>query len=177
MIIGKEVKLGDNFVQEIGKDFDVNTDQLMKYHAFVQGQTGSGKTNVILELIDKLVAERPEMQLVIIDDQEEFTFLPRYFSNVIEISKKKTPKVFNKEHAWQLGIQSRRKTQSLVINLSGFKERADREKYVEKFLDGFWSDKKEDEGIPCLLVIDEADLFVPSRSKRKNVSSRDIIVE
>jgi len=177
MIIGKEITFGDDFVEESSKDFDVNINELMNYHAFVQGQTGSGKTNLILELIDKLVKERPETQLVIIDDQEEFTFLPRYFSNVIEVSKKKTPKVFTVDHGWELGIQSRRKSQSLILNLSGFKERADREKFVQNFLEGFWSDRKEGEGIPCLLIIDEADLFVPTRSKRKNVASREIIVD
>jgi len=176
LIIGKQVRYGDDWVEDADHDFKVNTERFMKTHTFVQGMTGSGKTNLILKIIDELVQERPEVQLLFFDDQEEFTLVPRRYSNVITISKEKTPKVFTVEHAYELGLQTRRKGQSLVLNLSGFKEQGEKETYVKNFLEGFYSEKKKI-GTPCLLIIDEADLFVPTRSKRKNVVSRDVIVD
>ncbi len=170
MIIGKDIT-------EEGQSIDFNLDvkTLMQTHTFLQAITGHGKTNLILNLVDGLIQQRPDIQLVFLDDQEEFTFIPKKYRHVILISKERTPKVFTPKLAFELGKQSRRNGQSLVIKLSDFTKPEDKELFVANFLNGFKSEGKKI-GTPCLLVIDEADIFCPTVSKAKNVVSRDPII-
>lgn len=178
MIIGKKVNYTDDWKQEIDHvaDFELDVQTFMKTHTFLQSMTGGGKTNLLLELSDGLMKERPETQFIYFDEQEEFTGIPKKFKNVILISSKDTPKVFTTTHAHELGLQSRRTGQSLVIKLSDFKQKKDKELFVAKFLEGYISEGKK-YGTPCVMVIDEADIFCPTVSKAKNVASRDVIIE
>jgi len=170
LIIGKDITKEDQSV-----DFELHVPTFLKTHTFLQSITGHGKTNLILNVVDGLIQERPDIQLVFLDDQEEFTFIPRKYKNVILISKERTPNIFTTKHAFELGKQSRKNGQSLVLKLSDFAKSEDKELFVANFLEGFKSEGKKI-GTPCLLIIDEADLFVPTRSKRKNVVSRDPII-
>jgi len=175
LIIGKQITYGDDFVEDTNKDFNLDIKTFLQTHTFLQAMTGAGKTNLILGLVDGLIQERPDVQLIFFDDQEEFTLLPNKYKSIILVSKDRTPKIFSINHAYELGVQSRRKGQSLIIKLSDFAKPEQKEQFVAKFLDGFKSEGKKI-GTPCVIIIDEADLFVPTRSKRKNVVSRDPIV-
>lgn len=177
MIIGKKVNYTDDWKQEIDQlaDFKLDIPIFLQTHTFLQAMTGHGKTNLILEISNGLIKERPDIQLIYFDEQEEFTGIPKKFKNVVLISSKDTPKIFTVGHAYQLGLQSRRTGQSLVIKLSDFKLQKDKELFVAKFLEGYRSEGKKI-GTPCVIVIDEADLFVPTLSKAKDVASRDPII-
>lgn len=177
MIIGNQVNYTDDWKQEVNEvaDFELNVPTFMKTHTFLQAMTGSGKTNLILELSDGLMQERKDTQFIFFDEQEEFTGIPKKYKNVVLISSKDTPKVFTTGHAYELGLQSRRTGQSLVIKLADFKQQKDKELFVANFLEGYKSEGKK-YGTPCVIVIDEADLFVPTLSKAKNVASREPII-
>jgi len=170
MIIGKEISAEGKSV-----NFELNIPEFKKTHTFVQAMTGHGKTNLILELVDGFRKESPDINFIFFDDQEEYTLIPKRFREIVLVSKDKTPKIFSTGHAFQLGKQAREKAQSLIIKLTDFKKQEDKELFVQKFLEGFKSLGK-DIGDPFLIVVDEADLFVPTRSKRKEALSRAELV-
>ncbi len=95
MIIGKDITEEDQSV-----DFELDVPTFLKTHTFLQSITGHGKTNLILNVVDGLIQERPDIQLVFLDDQEEFTFIPKKYKNIILISKDRTPNIFTTKHAF-----------------------------------------------------------------------------
>ncbi len=170
MIIGKDIT-------EEGKsiDFELDITEFKKTHTFLQAMTGHGKTNLILELVDGLRKKSPDINFIFFDDQEEYTLIPKKYKDIVLVSKDRTPKIFTTGHAFSLGKSARKNAQSLIIKLTDFKKQEDKELYVQKFLEGFKSLGK-DVGEPFLIVVDEADLFVPTRSKRKEALSRAEVV-
>jgi len=167
------LRLGTNLEDNSVFDLDLNT--LLRTHTFIQAMTGGGKTSLILKLVESIQKERPDVQMIFFDDQEEFTEIPQQYPKFKLISRDTTPKIFSLDHAKDIGIQSRRLCKSLVINLHDFEEHFDRETFVGDFIRGFTSLGKE-VGNPAIVIIDEADVYVPTKSNRSNIPSRYPIV-
>lgn len=167
------MQLGTNL--EDNSIFELDLSTLLRTHTFIQGMTGSTKTNLILRLVELVKEERPEVQMIFLDDQEEYTELPRYFKDFKLISKENTPKIFDLKYANQIGIQTRRLERSVVVKLDDFEDHGDRETFVAEFIKGFSSLGKE-VGTPSILFIDEADQYCPTKSNRSNIPSRYPII-
>lgn len=167
MIIGKNLE--DN------SDFDVVLPTLLRTHTFIEGMTGSGKTSLIIKIVEGIKKKRPDVQMVFVDDQEEFTGIPVLYPNFKLISRNATPKIFTLDHAKYIGEQTRRLGISVVLKLNDFEEANDREGFLAEFLRGFKYVEKE-VGKPAIVFIDEADQYCPSKSNRANISSRYPIV-
>ena len=168
------MKLGTNL--EDNSDFEIDLKTLLNTHTFIQGQTGSGKTSLILKIVEQVRKERPDVQMVFLDDQEEFTDIPSQMDGFKLISRNATPKTFTLDHAKDWGIQTRKLGLSVVINLHDFEDQHDRETFVGEFLKGFKSLGKK-VGHPSMVFIDEADQYVPTRSNKSNIPSRYPIVD
>ena len=167
------MKLATNL--EDNSDFELDLKILLKTHTFIQGMTGSGKTSLILKIVEQVKKERPDVQMVFLDDQEEFTEIPNQFDGFKLISRGTTPKIFTLDHANDIGKQTRRLGMSVVVNLHDFEDQHDRETFVGEFLRGFSSIGK-DVGTPVIVFIDEADMYVPTKSHKANIPSRYPIV-
>ena len=167
------MKLATNL--EDNSDFELDLSTLLRTHTFIQSMTGGGKTSLILKLVEQIKKERPDVRLVFLDDQEEFTEIPLQYKDIKLISRDTTPKIFSLEHAKHVGIQTRRLDRSVVVNLHDFEDLKDREAFVGEFLKGFISVGKE-VGTPVIVFIDEADVYVPSKSNRANIPSRYPII-
>ena len=167
------MKFGTNL--EDNSDFELDLKTLLRTHTFIQSMTGGGKTSLILKLVEKVQKERPDVQMVFLDDQEEFTEIPKQYPKFKLISRDATPKIFTLNHAKDIGIQTRRLAKSVVVNLHDFEEHNDREAFVGEFLKGFSSLGKE-VGSPAIVIIDEADVYVPTKSNRSNIPSRYPII-
>ncbi len=167
------MKFGTNL--EDNSVFELDLKTLLKTHTFIQSMTGGGKTSLILKIVEQVQKERPDVQMVFLDDQEEFTEIPLQYPKFKIISKDATPKIFSIDHAKQIGIQTRRLGKSVVVNLHDFEEQHDRESFVGEFLRGFSSLGKE-VGNPAIIVIDEADVYIPTKSNRSNIPSRYPII-
>lgn len=165
------MKIGTNL--EDNSDCNLDLSALLRTHTFIQGMTGSTKTNLILRLVELVKAERPEVQMVFLDDQEEYTELPRYFKDFKLISN--DFKFFSIDRAQDIGEQSRRLGRSIVVKLDDFEDHGDREKFVAEFIRGFSSLGKQ-VGTPAILFVDEADLYCPTKSNRSNIPSRYPII-
>ena len=168
MIIGKNLTDGSDFEQDLSV--------FMRTHTFIQSMTGGGKTSIILTQVKETRNERPETQMIFIENQEEFTDIPKFYSDFRLISRKSTPKIFTLDHAKDIGIQARRLGLSMVLNLFDFKEKADQKKFVEKFLEGFMSLGKQ-VGTPVKIFIDEADQFCPRLDKKDARGSKEQIID
>ncbi len=167
------MKFGTNLEDNTVFELDLKT--LLKTHTFIQSMTGGGKTSLILKIVEQVQKERPDVQMVFLDDQEEFTEIPLQYAKFKLISKDATPKIFSIDHAKQIGIQTRRLGKSVVVNLHDLEEQHDREAFVGEFLRGFSSLGKE-VGNPAIIVIDEADVYIPTKSNRSNIPSRYPII-
>ncbi len=168
-----KLKIATNL--EDNSDFELDLSTLLRTHTFIQSMTGGGKTSLILTLVEKIKKERPDVQMVFLDDQEEFTDIPIQYKDFKLISRDTTPKIFSLDHAKDIGIQTRRLGRSVVVNLHDFEEQKDREAFVGEFLKGFVSVGKE-VGTPVIMFIDEADVYVPTKSNRSNIPSRYPII-
>lgn len=154
-------------------DFNLDLSALLRTHTFIQGMTGSTKTNLILKLVELVKKERPDVQMVFLDDQEEYTEIPNVFKDFKLIDS--DFKFFSIERAQDIGEQSRRLGRSIVVKLDEFDDHGDREKFVAEFIKGFASLGKE-VGKPVILFIDEADQYCPTKSNRSNIPSRYPII-
>jgi len=168
------LKIGTNLVDE--SDFELDLKIYKKTHTFIQAMTGGGKTSLILKLEQESRKADPDMQTVYLDDQEEFTDIPKMFSNFRLISKDTMPKIFTVNHAKGLGIQVRRLGLSVVVDLHQFKVKADRTAFVAGFLEGFMSVGKE-VGTPAKIIIDEADQYCPRIDKKITTESKEQIID
>jgi len=167
------MKFGTNL--EDNSDFELDLKTLLKTHTFIQSMTGGGKTSLILKVVEQVQKERPDVQMVFLDDQEEFTEIPIQYPKFKLISRDATPKTFSIDHAKDWGIQTRKLARSVVVNLHDFEEQHDRETFVGEFLKGFSSIGKQ-VGNPAIVVIDEADVYIPTKSNRSNIPSRYPII-
>lgn len=167
------MKLARNL--EDNSDFDLDLSVFLSTHTFIQSMTGGGKTSLILTLVEQIKKERSNVQMVFLDDQEEFTDIPIQYKDIKLISRDATPKIFSLDHAKDIGIQTRRLGRSIVVNLHDFEDLTDREAFVGEFLKGFISVGKK-VGTPTIVFIDEADVYVPSKSNRPNIPSRYPII-
>lgn len=138
--------------------------------------TGGGKTSIILKKVEETRKERPETQMIFIENQEEFTDIPKFYSDFRLISRSNTPKIFTLDHAKDIGIQARRLGLSMVLNLFDFKEKADQKKFVARFLEGFMSLGKK-VGTPAKIFIDEADQFCPRVDKKDARESKEQVID
>jgi len=167
------MKLAKNLADN--SDFNLDLSTLLRTHTFIQSMTGGGKTSLILTLVEQIKKERSDVQMVFLDDQEEFTDIPTQYKDFKLISRDATPKIFSLDHAKDIGIQTRRLGRSVVVNLHDFDDLTDREAFVGEFLKGFISVGKA-VGTPAIVFIDEADVYVPSKSNRANIPSRYPII-
>lgn len=173
MNLGKLVKTQSQFI--------VNPNILLRGHTFISSITGSGKTSMILKIIEELRTENflkkyPYIQIVILDYGEEFIKIPEQYNDFTLISNKHNGEIFTVEDASAIGKNVREIGMSLVVKLKDLTDTKEQEDFIAKFIEGLRSVKTEQQK-PCFLVIDEADIFVPSRMKRSNVSSRNVIIE
>ena len=167
------MKIGTNL--EDNSDFDLDLSTLLRTHTFIEGMTGSGKTGLILKTVEEIKKKRPDVQMIFIDDQEEFIDIPDQYKDFKLISRNTTPKIFTLNHARHIGVQARRLGISAVLKVNDFEEPKDRELFVGEFLKGFTSLGKEI-GTPAIVFIDEADQYCPSKTNRANISSRYPII-
>lgn len=168
MIIGKD--LVDN------SDFKAGLGVFMKTHTFIQSMTGGGKTSLILKNVEEIKKERPETQMIFLENQEEFTDIPKFYKDIMMFSRETRPKIFTVNHAKDVGIQARRLGLSMVINLFDFKDKKDQRKFVAEFLKGFMSLGKA-VGTPVKIFIDEADQLCPRSDKKESADSKEQIID
>lgn len=175
------MKIGTNLADN--SDFDLDLDVFLRTHTLMQGMTGSGKTNLILKIVEESEKAKKDVQMIFLDDQEEFTEIPNHFRKFTLLSND-TPKSFsvevrkiNEEEicvARLVGKQVRLLGKSLVVNLHDFKNDTDRKKFAGEFLKGFESVGKK-VGKHAIVFIDEADQLVPSKEKLHSVATEPII--
>lgn len=168
MIIGKNLE--DN------SDFDCKLNVFLRTHSFIQSMTGGGKTSLILKAVETMKKERPDVQMIFIEDQEEFTEIPLMYKDIKYVSKESTPKIFTLKHAKDIGIQSRKLGVSMVINLHDFTKRSERAEFVAEFLKGFKSLGKK-VGTPVKIFIDEAHQLCPRVDKKITMESKEEIID
>ena len=161
---------------ENNSDFELDVGVYMRTHTFMQGMTGSGKTAFILKKVETLKKEIPDAQLIFLDDQEEFTDIPKFYSDFRLISRDTVPKIFTVQHAKQIGIQTRKLGFSIVVNLHDFAERKERNEFIAEFLKGFKSLGKK-VGTPAKIFIDEADQYCPRLDKKDSKNSKEEIID
>lgn len=174
------MKIGTNVLTK--KEFVVKDAELLKSHAFVTGITRSGKTNLILKLIEVTRSEEykkiyGEVPIVIFDIDGEYLNVPKIQNDFVLFENEgKYAEIFNIQNAKAFGEVVRKDLISIVIKLQDFATRDERERYVKEFLQGFRIQDRQ-YWHPALILIDEADLFVPTVSKKKNSISREEIIE
>ncbi len=173
---------------EIGFDvktkepFSINTVEFLKSHTFIQAITGGGKTSLNLSFIEFtesnfFKSKFGHIQKIILDDCGEYLNIPKYYKNFeIFQNQGKYSGIFDVEHAFEVGRKTRQLDSSMILKLSDFKTQKERESFVAKFLEGFRIPDRE-YWKPALLIIDEADLYVPSSNKRGKCPSRYPIIE
>ncbi len=173
---------------EIGFDvktkepFSINTVEFLKSHTFIQAITGGGKTSLNLSFIEFtesnfFKSKFGHIQKIILDDCGEYLNIPKYYKNFeIFQNQGKYSGIFDVEHAFEVGRKTRQLDSSMILKLSDFETQKEREGFVAKFLEGFRIPDRE-YWKPALLIIDEADLYVPSSNKRGKCPSRYPIIE
>jgi len=175
------LKIGTNLADN--SDFDLDLPVFLRTHTLMQGMTGSGKTNLILKIVEECENEKIDVQMIFLEDQEEFTEIPNHFKDFALLSND-TPKSFSVEVrkvseeeicvAYLVGKQVRLLGRSLVVNLHDFKNESDRKKFAGEFLKGFESVGKK-VGKHAIVFVDEADQLVPSKEKLHSVATEPII--
>ncbi len=179
MIIGYNV--------ETKEPYDLDVAKFLKTHTLMQAITGAGKTGSIITLIEKLrspevIARFGYIPVVIVDDRANFIDLPKTFNDFrILDSTGKYKDLFKIEEAESAGKRVRELSAdglSMILKTADFETISDKEEFVAKFLKGFRiQDRKH--WTPCLFIIDEADILVPTTGKggRKNSKSREPIID
>lgn len=157
-------------------DFEMNLSVYLRTNTFLQGMTGSGKTGLILNMLEATKSERPDVQNIFIEDQEEFTDIPKLYGDIKYISMETTPKMFTVQHAKQIGVKIRKIGLSVVVNLHDFEKRSDRCEFMAEFLKGFGSLGKK-VGTPAKIYIDEADQYCPRIDKKVSRNSKEQIID
>jgi hypothetical protein len=174
------MKIGTDVITQ--KDYHINDTELLNNNTFVTGITRSGKTNLILKLIEivrseEFKAKHGEVPIIIFDTDGEYLNVPKIQSDFVLFENEgKYAEIFNIENAKSLAQTVRNDLLSIVIKLTDFANREDREKFVAEFIRGLRTDERED-WHPMLVLIDEADLFIPTVSKQKNSHSRFELIE
>jgi len=167
--------------------YDLDTAKFLKTHTLIQSITGSGKTSSIISLIEKLrspevFAKFGYIPVVIIDERDNFLNLPKAFKDfrVLDATGK-YKELFKLEEAESVGLRVREigiDGVSMILKVSDFENPDDREKFVANFMKGF---RTQDRKLwtPCLLIIDEADIYVPTTGKggKRNSVSRYPIID
>jgi len=95
------LKIGTNLADN--SDFELDLKTLLNTHTFIQGQTGSGKTSLILKIVEEVRKARPDIQMIFLDDQEEFTEIPLQYPKIKLISRDTTPKNLHNRSCKGLG--------------------------------------------------------------------------
>ena len=175
----KLLKIGT--VIETNEPFAIKTPIFLKTHTLLQAITGGGKTGLILKIIEELrspesVAKYGYIPIVMSDDSGEFLKIPEYYNDFVVLDKKHYGEIFNINDAFELGKKTRQLGISVILKMNDIGDRKDQEFFMAEFIKGFRSVGRED-WKPCLLIIDEAELFVPTTSKRKNVASREQLID
>ena len=174
------MKIGTDVITQ--KDYHINETELLNNNTFVTGITRSGKTNLILKLIEivrseEFKAKHGEVPIIIFDTDGEYLNVPKIQSDFVLFENEgKYAEIFNIENAKTLAQTVRNDLLSIVIKLTDFANREDREKYVAEFISGLRTDDRE-VWHPILVLIDEADLFIPTVSKQKKSHSRFELIE
>jgi len=174
MIIGKNI--------QTQKPFPINTKRMLQSHTFVNAITGSGKTGLILKIIESVQSTEFKQQfgqipIIISDDQGEFLNVPKMYDDFILFENRgRYAEVFNLDNAKSVGEVARKDLVSMVIKLSDFASKEERERFLELFMEGY---REQDRKYwnPALFIIDEADIYVPTTSKKKNSYSREAIID
>jgi len=174
------MKLGTNL--QTRQDFIVNIPELLQSHAFVTGITRTGKTNTCLKLIEgtrseEFVAIYGRIPIVIFDIDNEYKNVHESLNDFVTLSNSgKLAEYLSVDRAEDFGRFVRRDSISVVIRLKDIPSKQDREIFVRNFLQGFRTD---DTTLwhPNIILIDEADLLVPTTNKQKNSHSRDEIID
>lgn len=160
--------------------FSIDVVTFLKTHTFIQAITGGGKTGMILKVIEEMRSEEFKKRygyvpIIIIDDAGEFLKIPEYYQDFVLLSRDQFSEIYDAEHAFGIGRQTRQLGLSMIVKISDLRTSEGQEEFVGKFVEGTMKVGRE-HWKPCVLLIDEADIFCPSRSKRKNVFSREPII-
>lgn len=177
------MKIGTDLADN--SNFNLDLDVFLRTHTLISAMTGSGKTNLILKIVEEVEKAKLDIQMIFLDDQEEFTEIPNHFNDFTMLSKD-TPKSFSVEMkkinneevciAKLVGKQVRLLGKSLVVNLHDFESESDRQKFVGEFLKGFSSLGKQ-VGKHAIVFVDEADQYIPTKANLANISSRQPIID
>ena len=170
-----------------GQPFEVDTKKFLTTHTLMQAITGGGKTSSIISIIEKLrspevISKHGYIPIVIIDERNNFLALPKTFKDFrILDSTGKYKELFKVDEAESVGLRVREigiDGVSMILKVSDFENPDDREKFVANFMKGFRT-QDEEKWTPCLLIIDEADIYVPSTGKggKRNSVSRYPIID
>ena len=160
--------------------FAVRMQAFLQNHTFVTAITRAGKTGLLLKIIEgtrtaDIIAKYSKIPITIIDSQDEFLNVPEFYDDFVVFSKDQFPKIFSADDAFNLGRHIRQMGISIIPKISDIPEQVNREKFVAEFVAGMASVERQ-HWTPHILIIDEADQFIPNREKRKP-RSKDVLID
>jgi len=164
---------------ETNQQFEIITPEFLKTHSFLQAMTGGGKTGFLLKLVEEMRSEEfmkkyGYVPMILLDDSGEFLNIPQVYKDFMVLNNKEYAELFNIDDAFEVGKQTRQLGISMIIKVRDIGSQKDQETFVGQFIKGMMSVGRE-HWKPCVFVIDEAELYAPT--KRKNVASKQPVID
>lgn len=147
----------DTFI-ELNKNVKISIKDIIGQRFFVMGQSGSGKTNAVIEILEQMYEKG--YPFFILDVEDEFSDMKKYFNKNLFVLDYDNIK--GNYYKLMKKIISNPTPTILSIPL-------DKKDEYAKIIDAFWK-AEDDLRVPFLLVVDEADYFIPE-SMKSNLSS------
>jgi hypothetical protein len=136
----------------------------------VQGITGSRKTSLILELAKRFAKAEPRPQIVIISREGEEAKLRDVIPFVLVGQEGEIP--IDEGLAHELGENVRKQHADVIIDIISLKTEKQQDEFISQFIDGILLDGQQKFWKPCVVIIDEVQIFANSSRGSK---SRDAI--
>lgn len=149
----KTIHLGD------GKTYPVAFEKLLDTRTLIHGSSGSGKTHLTRRLLEET---HGLVQQIVLDPEGEYSPLREKFGYVLA-AKKGGDVVADPKSAGLLALKLLEIGASCIVDLYEL-QLHEQQLFVRNFLDAMMNSPKHLHH-PVLVVIDEADIFVPEKSE------------
>ena len=161
-----------------GKPFQIITPKFLKTHTFCQGVTGAGKTAMLLKIVEEMRTKEFQQKydyipIILLDDAGEFLKISEKYEDFVVLNSKYYSEFLTIDDAFLLGKRVRELGISIIIQIKDLGTEQEQERFVGQFVRGLMAVERE-YWKPCVFVIDEADIYVPT--KRRNVDSKQPII-
>ena len=156
LIIGKKVESGENL--------KINLSTLIDTRLLIQANSGGGKSYLIRKILEE---SHGKVQQIVLDLEGEFNSLREKYDYLLIGKEGEIPA--NIRTAEVLARKLLELNVSAIVDLSDLKYH-ERILFVKRFLDSMINSPKN-LWHPCLVIIDEAHIFCPEKTKSESASS------